>query len=166
MICCEAHCCSWYRFTITIALKIFCEKGPWLARCHHSVLLKDMSEHLATVIKMIVYPIWDIYPNLHIYRNKRNQISAMLADSQCIVGNILQVSTQIFPHYYCAIWGQYPGILPSMHRESTNMADIWFRLLGMISPRYQGICVSYVHIRMLTVCGRDTDSIGTSILHL
>ena len=28
MIICEAHFCSWYRLTITIALKIFCETGP------------------------------------------------------------------------------------------------------------------------------------------
>ena len=28
MIFCEAHFCSWYRFTITIALKMFCETGP------------------------------------------------------------------------------------------------------------------------------------------
>ena len=28
MIFCEAYFCSWYRFTITIALKIFVKRGP------------------------------------------------------------------------------------------------------------------------------------------
>ena len=54
---------------------------------------------------------------------RRNQISAMLADSQCIVGNISQApgsARTIFAQF----GEKYPGTSPLMHRESANLADI------------------------------------------
>ena len=53
---------------------------------------------------------------IYIYKNRRNQISAMLADSRCIVGSARTIIAQF--------GGQYLGTSPSMHRESANMADI------------------------------------------
>ena len=65
----------------------------------------------------ITYILKDKYPN------RRNQISTILTDLQCIIGNLSQVcgsARTIIVQFR----GQYPGTSPSMHRESANMADI------------------------------------------
>ena len=51
----------------------------------------------------------------------------MLADSQCIVGNISQVPGSART-IIAQFGGQYPGTSPSMHLESANMIDICFCL--------------------------------------
>ena len=64
--------------------------------------------------------------------NRRNPISAMLADLQCIEGEV----PGYCPPNCAIIMRADPGtcdILPTMHWESANMADIWFRLLDVSS---------------------------------